>query len=89
MRTTIDLDDSLLSRLRDEAHSQGIPFRTLLHRLLQRGLDQGPATVAEVPYRAPSFSLGQVREGVDLVKALELAATLEDEEIIRKMAQRR
>ena len=88
MRTTIDLDESLLRRLRDEAHDQGVPFRTLLHRVIQRGLDV-PDAQAETPYRMPAASLGQVREGVDLVKALQLASTLEDEEIVRKMAERR
>ena len=88
MRTTIDLDDVLLKRLRDDAHEQGVPFRVLLHRVIQRGLDAGGPS-AEKPYRAPTVSLGQVREGVDLVKALQLAATLEDEEIIRKIAERR
>ena len=27
MRTTIDLDESLIRRLRDEAHAQGVSFR--------------------------------------------------------------
>ena len=88
MRTTIDLDPSLLQRLRDDAHAQGVPFRTLLHRVIQRGLD-APAAQSEQPYQSPALSLGQVREGLDLVKALQLAATLEDEEIVRKLAERR
>ena len=88
MRTTIDLDDSLLARLRKEAHAQGVTFRALLHRVIQRGLD-APAQQSETRYKAPSLSLGQVREGIDLVKARDVAAALEDEEIIRKLAQRR
>lgn len=78
MRTTIDLDDSLLRRLREEAHRAGIPFRTLLHRVLQRGLEAEPSAPA-TPYRTPSISLGSVRAGVNLVKALELSASLEDD----------
>jgi len=88
MRTTIDLDDSLLTRLRDEAHREGVPFRALLHRVILRGLD-APAAADPVTYKTPSISLGQVREGVNLVKALQLAAALEDEEIIRKLAEGR
>lgn len=88
MRTTIDLDESLLRRLREEAHEQGVPFRTLLHRVIQRGLDFVDAR-PEAPYRAPAVSLGRVREGVDLVKALQTASVLEDEEIVRKMTERR
>ena len=88
MRTTIDLDESLLRRLRDEALDRGIPFRTLLHRVIQRGLEV-PDSQAEAPYRMPAAALGKVREGIDLVKALQLASALEDEEIVRKMAERR
>jgi hypothetical protein len=46
MRTTVDLDDTLLKRLRDEAHREGVPFRALLHRVIQRGLEPPPATTA-------------------------------------------
>lgn len=88
MRTTIDLDDSLLQRLKDDAHRQGIAFRTLLHRVIQRGLESTEAP-SEAPYTVPAVSLGQVREGVNLVKALQLASTLDDEEIVRKLSERR
>lgn len=88
MRTTIDLDDALLQRLRDTAHREGVPFKALLHRVILRGLEM-PRVEAEVPYRTPSISMGQVREGFDLVKARWIADDLEDEEIIRKMAEGR
>ena len=87
MRTTIDLDDALLQRLRDTAHREGVPFKALLHRVILRGLDMPPE--AQGPYRTPSYSMGQVREGIDLVKARWIADDLEDEEIIRKMAEGR
>ena len=87
MRTTIDLDESLIRPLRDEAHAQGVSFRTLLHRVIQRGLDVRDSP-SETPYRMPSVSLGQVREGVALVKALQLVSALETEKIVRKMAER-
>ena len=87
MRTTIDLDDVLLSRLRDEAHREGVSFRALLHRVILRGLE--PMAPAQIRYVAPSYSMGEVREGINLVKATQLAGDLEDEEIIRKMTQGR
>lgn len=87
MRTTLDIDDTLLQRLRDDAHREGIPFRTLLHRVLHRGLEPRPARKV-TPYRTPSVSMGQVRDGVNLDKALELAAELEDERILRAMRDR-
>ena len=88
MRTTIDLDESLLTRLRNEAHREGVPFRALLHRVILRGLE-APTAPSETTYKTPSVYMGQVREGVNLVKALQLAAALEDEEIIRKMSEGR
>lgn len=87
MRTTIDLDDSLLERLRDEAHREGVSFRALLHRVVLRGLES--AALERKTYVAPSLNMGQVREGVDLVKARWIADDLEDEEIVRKMNEGR
>jgi hypothetical protein len=84
MRTTLDIDDTLLQRLRDDAHREGIPFRTLLHRVLQRGLEARPAK-RSVAYRTPSVSMGQVRDGVHLDKALHLAADLEDDHFVRSV----
>ena len=88
MRTTIDLDDALLTRLRDAAHREGVSFRALLHRVILRGLE-AKEPVKETRYVAPSFSMGQVREGFDLVKARWIADDLEDEEIIRKLNEGR
>jgi hypothetical protein len=88
VRTTIDLDESLLARLRDDAHREGVSFRALLHRVILRGLEPAPAS-KEARYVVPSVSMGQVREGINLVKALQLAGDLEDEEIAAKMARGR
>ena len=63
MRTTIDLDDVLLTRLRDEAHREGVSFRALLHRVILRGLEP-EAPAKRVEYKAPAFSMGPVREGI-------------------------
>ncbi len=87
MRTTIDIDDSLLARLREDAHGLGIPFRTLLHRVLLRGLEAPTVKTARYAFRpAP---LGVVREGGDLVKALSLSDAMADEEIVRELSRRR
>lgn len=88
MRTTIDIDDVLLKRLRDEAHAEGMPFRALLHRVLQRGLDAAPSEPA-VTYQLAPAPLGRVREGIDLLKAMHVAAALEDEAVVRKLDERR
>jgi hypothetical protein len=41
------------------------------------------------PYRCPSFSIGGLAPGVDLTKANQLAAALEDELLIEKLRQGR
>lgn len=88
MRTTINLDDDLHRRLRDLAQREGISFRELLQRVILRGLEP-VVPVRDPRYVGPSYSMGEVRKGVDLVKALQIAADLEDEEIIRKMNEGR
>ncbi|MBI4542735.1 MAG: DUF2191 domain-containing protein [Gemmatimonadetes bacterium] len=88
MRTTVDVDDGLLKRLRLEAHRRRIPFKHFLNRLLRQGLDARPAAPAR-SYRCPSFSMGRPVAGVDLDRALELAAELEDAEVARKLELRK
>ena len=88
MRTTIDLDDALLQRLRDAAHREGVPFKALLHRVILRGLDDAPSAPPK-RYLPRSYDLRPVREGFDLVKGRWIADDLEDEEIIRKMNEGR
>lgn len=86
MRTTVDLDKSLLRRLRIEARKRGVTVKELLATLLQRGLEATPDTPR--PYRAPTFDMGTPRV-TNFDKALGLAATLEDEEIARELALRK
>ena len=85
MRTTVDIDASLLKRLRDEAHTRGIAFKELLNGVLRRGLETPPSSAP--PYVCPTFAMGPPREPLD--KALGLANSLEDEEIARKLALRK
>lgn len=87
MRTTVDLDPYLLKRLRDEAHRRNIPFKDVLTSVIRRGLDERPPT--RTRYRMPTASLGQVREGVNLDKALGLADELADEETSHKVRRRK
>lgn len=84
MRTTIDLDEVLLERLREQARQEGVSFRAFLHRVILLGFNQMPKN-QEKRYAPPSVSFGRVREGIDLVKARHLADDLEDEEIMRKV----
>lgn len=77
MRTTVDIEKSLLKRLRDEAHRQGLTFTDYLNKVLRRGLEVSHRRPAE-PYECPSFSMGSPAEGMDLDHALGLVGDLED-----------
>jgi hypothetical protein len=87
MRTTVDLDPGLLKRLRVEARRRGVTVKALLEVALRRGLDE--PVPAPAPYRCPTFRLGAAKPGVDIDKALGLAAELDDEESVRDLALRK
>ena len=79
MRTTLTLDDDIAAALKEAAHRTGRSFKTAVNETLRAGL-----TAIEVPPRCKRFrlvpaSLGGVRPGIDLDKALQLADALEDD----------
>jgi hypothetical protein len=87
VRTTVDIDATLLQRMRDEAHRRGVSFKDLHNAVLARGLTERAAT-KPVSYRCPSFAMAPtIAAGLD--RALGVAAELEDEEIAREMRLRK
>ena len=88
MRTTVDLDPHLLKRLRAEAHRKGIPFKELLTTILQRGLKDRPEA-SRARYRCPTYAMGAPLASLNLDKALDIAAALEDQEVVRKLRLRK
>lgn len=86
MRTTVTLDDDVATALKRLARERGVPFKAILNSTLRRGL-ASPGQAAE-PYRTPTRDLG-LRPGVDLDRALGLAAALEDEAIVDKLELRK
>jgi predicted transcriptional regulator len=80
VRTTVTLDDDLAARLRDAAHERGIPFKAAINEAIRTGLEQ-PVDVE--PYRLTPVRMGAPT--VDLTKATQLAAQLEDEELVRRL----
>jgi len=87
MRTTLNIDDDLLQRLKRESDRFHIPLTTTLDRVLRLGLERLQPEDTEPPYRCPTFSMG-FPPVPDLDKALQLAARLEDDEVIHKLALR-
>lgn len=86
MRTTLTLDADVADRLRALARERGLPFKQVVNAVLRRGLHDGPG--AAPTFRVEARPLG-LRPGVDLDRALDLAARLEDEETVRKLELRK
>jgi hypothetical protein len=82
VRTTVTLDPDVEAKLKATMRERGVSFKVALNEAVRAGL--GGAPPAARRYRMPTGKLG-VRPGVNLDKALRLAAELEDEEIIRKL----
>ncbi len=85
MRTTVAIDPELQTRVKELARERGVSFREALNDVLRRGLGSQPGPRS---YEVPARPLG-LRPGIDLDKALSLAAELEDDEIVRKLELRK
>lgn len=82
------LDDRIAKALKARAHRSGKPFRQVVHETLQTGL-AAKETPKPQPYRLKPVSLGGVLPGINIDKALRLAATLDDDEIARELDLRK
>lgn len=85
MRTTVTLDPDVVAALQQAVRERGTSFKAVLNDAVRRGLG-GRQTA--VPYRTPSRNMG-LRDGIDIDKALSLAAADEDAEVLRKLALRK
>ena len=88
MRTTVRMDDDLMTAVKERARSEGLSITRMLNRVVRTGLEalrQAPAE--RKAYREKTFRMGRPQLAMD--KALALAAALEDEEVIRKMTLRK
>ena len=88
MKTTIRIDDTLLAILKEAAQREGLSMTKFIEKVLHRGLaslrkDQ----VSSLDYHEKTFSMG--RPSINLDKAAALAVSLEDEQIHRKLVERK
>jgi hypothetical protein len=88
MRTTLTIDDRIGKALKELAHRSDKSFKQVVNETLERGLAANEPRRRQ-PYRERPTRLGEARAGYDLNKALALAAALEDDEILRKLEQRK
>ena len=86
MRTTLDIADDLLRELKKVSAACDRPLTQVVNEILRLGLQQRarPARRRR-PYREPVGDLGPPR--IDLTKATEIAASMDDERILRSMAE--
>lgn len=87
MRSTVRLDDDLLQALKKRAEQEQTSMTKLLNRAVREWF-AGGGKAAEAKKREfvqKTYSMGKPL--VDLTKALQLAAQLEDEYLIEKLKQ--
>ncbi|AKS43198.1 ribbon-helix-helix protein, CopG family [Wenzhouxiangella marina] len=89
MRTTLTIDDELARQLKQRALDTGRSFKDVVNDALRDGLARTGAANPGRPYRIETARLGRTRPGIDLDKSLQLAGELEDEEVLRKLEQRK
>jgi len=84
MRTTVRIDDDLLSDLKDVAKKEKISLTKAFNKVLDAGLrSKDAAPKRKRPFHQETFSMGRERFGCG--EANRVAAQLEDEETERKM----
>lgn len=88
MRITLQIDDDLLDALNQEAEAKKMPLAELVNRTLRdrTSFPNSSRSSTAPASELPSCRLGTAR--VPIVKALALAAELEDEETLRKLVER-
>jgi len=79
MRTTVTLDPDTDAIVRRIMRERGLTFKQALNDAIRSGV-AGPAPA---PFRTATASLGESQ--VNLDRALQVAAELEDDELVRKM----
>ena len=83
MRTTLTIDDVLITDLKQMAARQRLPFKKVVNQTLQAGLGALKKPHGRGKLSLRSFKMGEPRIALD--NALALAAALEDSEIARKL----
>jgi hypothetical protein len=88
MRTTINLDEEILQRAKRAAERSKLSLREVINRALRLGLDKLDPRSRSHRYRCTTYRMG-FPPALNLDKALQLVAPLEDEETIREMNLRK
>jgi hypothetical protein len=84
MRTTVTLEPDVEALLKRLMRERSLSFKDALNHAVRAGLAAPPGTA---PARTPTFAMG-FEPAIPWDKALRLAAELEDEELVRRLAAR-
>jgi hypothetical protein len=83
MRTTATLDPDVEVLLRKMMQEQNLTFKEAINKAVRQGFSS--QTQASKKFKQKTCAL-RLRTGIDLTKSLRLAADLEDEAIVQRMA---
>ena len=83
MRTTVTLDPDVQALVEKAMRERGLSFKEALNQAIRAGL----TSARPAKFCTPAYRMGT--PAVPLDKALRLAAELEDEELVRKLAARK
>lgn len=78
MRTTVTLEPDAEQIVRSLMRERGLSFKQAINEAIRRGTDD-----AAPPFRTETAPMG--RSAVNLDRALQVAADLEDDELLRRM----
>jgi hypothetical protein len=86
MRTTVRIEDELMEKLKAHADSENLSLTDAVNQMIRRGLSatHNKGVKKPAPFVQKTYNMGVPR--FDVTKALALAAELEEEDILRKMA---
>ncbi|MEO1303121.1 MAG: hypothetical protein AAFV36_08060 [Myxococcota bacterium] len=87
MRSTVNIDEDLMKELRARAHRENVSLTRMLNRLLRAGMYPERARSTAEDYVEETYAMGE--PSVPLEKALSVAAALEEDETVRKLAMRK
>lgn len=85
MRTTVTLEPDTEAIVRRLMRERGLSFKAALNEAIRAGAARTAGS--RTAFRTRTFDLGAPRLPID--KALRLAAELEDDELLRKLAERK
>jgi hypothetical protein len=86
-RTTLTLDPDVDALVRKQMRERGVPYKVAVNDAIRAGLADVPRGRRRTR-RTPTFKMG-FEPALPWDKALRMAAELEDEELLRRLAVRK